>query len=114
MDLPGVRSCATPVADIGRRSFSRRRRRGLRRGARHRAPSPTVRDDVNPLVRNLANLMQLKHRSGEKYVLMLGAGASMSSGVKRTPDIMEELLGKYGQDLNGAGRVEDRFDRLWQ
>jgi conflict system STAND superfamily ATPase/SIR2-like protein len=69
---------------------------------------------VNPQVRNLANLMRLKRRTGEKYVLMLGAGASMSSGVKRTPDIMDELLAQYGQDLNGQGRVEDRFDRLWQ
>jgi SIR2-like domain len=69
---------------------------------------------VNPKVRNLANLMRLKKRSGEKYVLMLGAGASMSSGVKRTPDIMEELLTQFGQDIPGSGRVEDRFDQLWK
>jgi hypothetical protein len=58
--------------------------------------------------------MRLKKASGERYVLMLGAGASMSSGVKRTPDIMEELLAQYGQDLNGPDRLEDRFDRLWK
>ncbi len=69
---------------------------------------------MNPKVKNLANLMRLRSRDGEKFVLMLGAGASMSSGVVRTPQLMEELLQQYGQDLNGDGRLEDRFDKLWQ
>jgi hypothetical protein len=68
---------------------------------------------VNPKVKNLANLMRLKKRQGDKFVLMLGAGASMSSGVKSTPRLMEELLAQYGADLNGADRLEDRFDKLW-
>jgi hypothetical protein len=55
--------------------------------------------------------MRLKKRSGEKYVLMLGAGASMSSGVKRTPTIMDELLEQFGQGLTGS--VESRFDQFW-
>jgi hypothetical protein len=69
---------------------------------------------VNLKVKNLANLMRLRSREGEKFVLMLGAGASMSSGVKRTPQLMEELLAQYGQDLNGTGGLDDRFDKLWQ
>src|SRR5438309_11156633 len=58
--------------------------------------------------------MKLKKGQGEKFVLMLGAGASMSSGVKSTPTLMEELLQQYGTDLNPADRLEDRFDKLWQ
>ena len=69
---------------------------------------------VNPKVKNLANLMKLKKRQGEKFVLMLGAGASMSSGVVRTPQLMEELLRDYGSDLNGNDRLEDKFDKLWK
>jgi hypothetical protein len=69
---------------------------------------------VNPKVKNLANLMRLKKRQGDKFVLMLGAGASMSSGVKSTPKLMEELLQQYGSDLNGSDRLEDRFDKLWK
>src|SRR4051812_22285157 len=69
---------------------------------------------VNPKVISLANRMKLRKRPGEKYVLMLGAGASMSSGVKSTPKLMDELLQLYGQDIDPALRLEDRFDKLWQ
>ena len=69
---------------------------------------------MNPKVRNLANLMRLKKRSGEKLVLMLGAGASLSSGVKLTSVIMQELVDNFGQDLPATDRIEDRFDRVWQ
>src|SRR4051812_11009971 len=58
--------------------------------------------------------MRLKKRQGDKFVLMLGAGASMSSGVKSTPKLMEELLEQFGADLNGSDRLEDRFDKLWK
>lgn len=37
----------------------------------------------------------------------------MSSGVKRTPDIMKELLEKYGRDITGD-QLESRFDVLWR
>jgi hypothetical protein len=58
--------------------------------------------------------MKLKKRQGEKFVLMLGAGASMSSGVQSTPKIMQELLDEFGQDLDPNDRLEDRFDALWK
>ena len=64
-------------------------------------------------VQNLANLMRAKRASGQKFVLMLGAGASMSSGVKRTPQIMEELLQSFGQGMEGTS-LEERFDQLWK
>jgi hypothetical protein len=68
----------------------------------------------NPQVKNLANLMRMKKQAGETFVLLLGAGASMSSGVVRTQQLMEELLQKFGQDLSGTDRLEDRFDALWR
>lgn len=64
-------------------------------------------------IENLANLMRARLAEGSKFVLMLGAGASMSSGAKSTPKIMEELLQQFGQGLEGA-TLEDRFDQLWR
>ena len=58
--------------------------------------------------------MKLKKRQGEKFVLMLGAGASISSGVVPTTKLMEDLLNEFGQDLDPSDRLEDRFDKLWQ
>jgi hypothetical protein len=43
---------------------------------------------------------------------MLGAGASLSSGVKPTNAIIEELLGKFGSDITGD-TPRDRFNKLW-
>ncbi len=48
-----------------------------------------------------------------KFALMLGAGASISSGTKPTSKIMEELLGAGGKGIPGSS-VEHRFDTLWQ
>jgi hypothetical protein len=68
---------------------------------------------VTAQIKNLANLIQTKRASGQKFVLMLGAGASISSGVRKTPLIMEELLQKFGMGIPG-GTLEERFDTLWQ
>lgn len=69
---------------------------------------------MTPQVKNLANLMRVKRREGEKkFVLMLGAGASIGSGVKPTSVIMEELLDQHGQGIQGAS-LEARFDQLWK
>ena len=64
-------------------------------------------------IKSLAQLMRDKKKSGETFVLMLGAGASLSSGVKPTPVIMQEIVGKYGKDLQ-APAIEERFDALWR
>ena len=64
-------------------------------------------------VRGLAQLLSDKKKSGKKFVLMLGAGASLSSGVKLTKTIMEELVARYPQEPADAP-VEDAFDKLWR
>ena len=63
-------------------------------------------------VRSLAQFITLKQSNGEKFVLMLGAGASISSGVKTTDAIIKELAETYGNGRHGT--VEDRFDHLWE
>jgi SIR2-like domain len=62
---------------------------------------------------NLAQLMKDKKAAGGRLVLMLGAGASLSSGVPLTRTIMEELVRKNAQG-DETTRVEDRFDALWR
>lgn len=64
-------------------------------------------------VKSLASLMRMKKEQGQpSFVLMLGAGASISSGVPSASTIMKELVSKYDDSaMNGAG-VEQRFDRL--
>jgi hypothetical protein len=62
-------------------------------------------------IRNLAQFIKDKKDRGDKYVLMLGAGASLTSGIKPTRSLMEELIDKYLHSKEGS--LEDRFDRLW-
>jgi hypothetical protein len=62
-------------------------------------------------VRSLTQFIRDKKKRGEKFVVMLGAGASLSSGIKPTATIMEELVKAYPSST--AGGVEDRFDALW-
>ncbi len=62
-------------------------------------------------VRSLAQFVRDKKTGGEKFVLMLGAGASIGSGIKPTRAIMEELVGKYRRSQTGT--LEDQFDQLW-
>jgi len=62
-------------------------------------------------IQTLANILDLK-KGERKCVLMLGAGASLSSGVKPTATIMDELVAAYYGD--GPDPVRDRFDELWR
>jgi NAD-dependent SIR2 family protein deacetylase len=68
---------------------------------------------LNPKISDLANLVCSAKNSGKKYVLMLGAGASLSSGVLPTNKIMEKLLKQFGQSIVGED-LRDRFDQLWK
>ena len=68
---------------------------------------------MNAQIEDLANVVRTKRDAGQKFVIMLGAGAAMSSGVVKTPQIMEELLAKYGQRIAGAN-LRSRFDQLWE
>lgn len=64
-------------------------------------------------IKSLAQLMKDTKSEGRKFVLLLGAGASMSAGVPSTPKIIEELLEKYGSHITGTGN-DERFDELWR
>src|SRR6267154_26075 len=63
-------------------------------------------------IRNLAQFLKDKKNTGDKFVLMLGAGASLSSGVKPTAALMEEILKTFGRGLD-KGTISERFDELW-
>ena len=67
---------------------------------------------MNPKVKTLANQMKALRASGEKFVLMLGAGASISSGIPATKTIIHDLLETYGSDIAGNDTLA-RFDKLW-
>jgi hypothetical protein len=65
-------------------------------------------------VKKLANEMQATKEADEKkFVLLLGAGASLSSGVPSTATIMTELLQRSGDNGQG-GDLQRRFDQLWK
>ena len=68
---------------------------------------------MNARIKNLAAQMRMKKEQGdEKFVLLLGAGASLSSGVPPTWTIMSELLKRYDNE-NTGGDIAQRFDQLW-
>jgi len=64
-------------------------------------------------VKNLAQLMRDKKSAGDKFALMLGAGASLSSGVPPTKQIMNEIVARYARDYHD-GSIEERFGDLWR
>lgn len=64
-------------------------------------------------VKDLANQMRMKKKEGhEKFVLLLGAGASISSGVPPTATITAKLLEEF-DNANTGGDIAQRFDKLW-
>ena len=67
---------------------------------------------MNPNLASLANLMQAKFETGQKFTLLLGAGASFSSNVMPTDKLMVELLDRFGKGITGDD-LRDRFDQLW-
>lgn len=68
---------------------------------------------MSDTIRTLAQFLTLKKNGGQKFVLMLGAGASLSSGIKTTTALTEELVATYGSSDNSRS-VEQRFDDLWR
>ena len=69
---------------------------------------------MNRKISAIAKLISAnKEQYGRKCIVMLGAGASISSGVKLSRDLMEELLAKWRPDLSD-GPLRDRFDDLWR
>jgi hypothetical protein len=67
---------------------------------------------INPKILSLANQVKAASESGPRFVLMLGAGASLASGVKPTRQIMTELLEEFGPDIEGTD-LGERFNKLW-
>ena len=67
---------------------------------------------MHPKICNLANQIRSGKDSGDKFVLMLGAGASLASGIKPTTQIMTELLELYGKGIEGPD-LRQRFNQVW-
>lgn len=67
---------------------------------------------MNATIRNLANLIRVKQEDGTKFVVMLGAGASVGAGVPYMSQLMKKILADYHQ--GGDGDVSERFDRYWE
>jgi hypothetical protein len=69
---------------------------------------------MGSLVCDLANLIRTKQQQGaQKFVLMLGAGASLASGMPFTNQLKSDLLREFGSGTTG-GDVDERFDRMWE
>ena len=68
--------------------------------------------ESNAKVAALASLMQAKKKIGKPFTVMLGAGASISSGIIPTDKMTREIVDKYGPDIAGTD-FHDRFDKLW-
>jgi len=64
-----------------------------------------------PDLTSLANLIKDLRAEGKRFVVMLGAGASLSSDVPNTRDMMKAVLDKHGTGITGRD-IEDRFDQL--
>ena len=60
---------------------------------------------MSDLIRSLAGYITLKKATDRKFVLMLCAGASFSSGVKTTDAITRELVTSYGIARPGSTRL---------
>jgi SIR2-like domain len=68
-------------------------------------------DELNHL-RSLAADIQVKKAEGQKYVLMLGNGASMGAGIMSAPAVMKAILEKRKIEVNPDVYAE-QFDELW-
>jgi NAD-dependent SIR2 family protein deacetylase len=66
---------------------------------------------VSTAIDNLAALIRTKRDNGARFIVMLGAGASVDAGVPPMSQLMEQVLEKY--DQGGQGSDYDRFDRFW-
>lgn len=67
---------------------------------------------MSTTIQNLANLIRAKQEDGNRFVVMLGAGASVGAGVPYMSELMQLILDEYAQ--GGQGDVSERFDRFWE
>ena len=64
-------------------------------------------------IADLSNLIKALQREDKRFVLMLGAGASISSGVPDARTMMKAVVEEYARGFPGKD-VEERFDQLMQ
>lgn len=63
--------------------------------------------------KRVASLISVRRdQQAPKYILMLGAGASISSGVPAGATLVQELVRNHGDGIEG--NVDQRFDELWR
>lgn len=63
-------------------------------------------------IKILAKIIKAKKERGEPFVVMLGAGASLNSGVLPTQKIKKRVVNEWGSDLTDKS-VETAFMKLW-
>jgi hypothetical protein len=68
--------------------------------------------DTNVKIAAVASLMQAKKNFAKPFTVLLGAGASISSGVIPTETMIGEIVDNYGSAVTGSD-LHDRFDKLW-
>lgn len=69
-------------------------------------------DVTERLITDLAARVKEASQNDDGYILLLGAGASMSSNVPPTHQIIKNLLDDKGSSIEGDSEL-DRFDSLW-
>ena len=70
------------------------------------------RQEIRQRIKKIAENIHNKKGDGQPCVLLLGAGASISSGVRSTREIVEDILNKHGSHPQ-KGNLWDRFDTYW-
>jgi hypothetical protein len=69
---------------------------------------------MNPRVAALGNLIRSKRdQRSSNFVLMIGAGASFTSGMPPTDALKQALLDRFGPHAAGSGLAE-RWDAFWE
>jgi len=62
-------------------------------------------------ISDLANLIRIRRAEGKRFVVMLGAGASITSKVPDARSMMKEVVEQHASRIDGAD-IGDRFDKL--
>jgi NAD-dependent SIR2 family protein deacetylase len=70
------------------------------------------RQGIRQRIKQIADNIHKKKVAGQPCVLLLGAGASISSGIPPTETIIEDILNKH-DSYPQKGTQSDRFDKYW-
>lgn len=66
---------------------------------------------MSAAIDDLAQLILTKRKAGSKFIIMLGAGASIAAGAPSMKTLATSVLTKY--DQAGSGEPETRFSDYW-